>query len=150
MKNFKLSVLVSAFLLSACGGTTAVKQEPKPMQAEAPAKQASEPMQKQAQAKMVPSLNEAQLKSLLVGNTQVGLEKGKNWINTYNPDGTLIGSYGSNSDNGTYTIKGNQMCRKWNKWRKGTTACWTMQKRDKDYYANLQSGDSESYSFAMK
>ena len=134
MKNTTKGLLVlSVILLSGCSGT-GVKA----------------PMETAPSAKPAPSLNETQVKQLLVGHTQVGLDKGKNWTNTYNPDGTLSGTYNTDSDTGTYTIKGNQICRQWSKWRKGTSACWTIQKRDKDYYANLQSGDSESYNFTMK
>jgi len=142
----------AALLIQGCGGAATVKNETvaqKPMTVAAVQKPTKAPAVGENQQKIA-SINEAQLKALLVGKTQVGLDKGKTWTNTYNPDGVLTGTYSTESDSGMYTIKGNQICRKWSKWGKGTSACWTIQKRDNNYYANLQSGNSESYSFAMK
>ena len=134
--------LVTPFFIGCAG--TAVKDEAAPE-----AKPASQPAKiKQTQAK-APSLNEVQLKALLVGNTKVGMHKGKKWTDTFNPDGTLIGTYGSDGDTGTFTIKGDLVCRQWSKWRKGVESCWSIQKRENDYYATLKSGNSGSHKFTM-
>lgn len=134
-----LTCLASLFFLTACGGGAVVKNEATPE-----AKPVSQPKQMKTA-----DLNEAQLKALLVGNTQIG-QKDKKWTSTFNPNGVLTGTWGSESQTGTYSIKGNLLCRQWKTWAKGTASCWTVQKRANNYYATLQSGSSISYEFAMK
>ena len=135
--------LVTPFFIGCAG--TAVKDEAAPE-----AKPASQPAKiKQTQAK-ASNLNEAQLKALFVGHTQSGVYLGKNFVNKYQPGGILTGTYGSETDTGTYTIKGNLLCRKWSKWSWGETSCWTMRKQENGYSATVKSGKSKSYEFKMQ
>ena len=147
-KTTLLTCATSLFFLTACGGGAAVKSEAvteaKPDIQPAAAKTNPDQMKSQ-------DLNEAQLKALLIGRTQTGAKhKGKAWTNTYQADGVLKGTYGGDVDAGTYTLAGGLLCRKWSKWGKGTMSCWTVQKREKDYYATLKSGSSMSYAFIVK
>lgn len=147
-----LTCATSLFFLTACGGGAAIKNAEVPV-----AKPVSQPVMTKSSPELTkaPDLNEAQLKATLVGHTQTGTgEKGNKWTATYYPNGTIKGTSLSKagvnySDTGTYSIQGNILCRQWSEWLKAATACHAIQKREKDYYATLQSGEGTSYAFTM-
>ena len=125
MKNSKLSFLLPIILLSACASTE-VKQE----------------------LNKTPSMNDAQLKNLLVGKTMSGYDSGEPWTVKVNNDGTVEGAWSSKVHKGTYTIKDGQYCRIWN--HRGKKACASMTKRANGYYAKVINNPSKSYNFTVK
>ncbi len=128
MKKTKLAFLLPIILLTACSSTEVKQQQNK-----------------------TSSLNDAQLKALLVDKTMMGRKDGTNWTTIAKSDGTLAGTYGSDNDDvGIYTIKNNRYCSKWSTWRDGDKSCWIMYKRANDYYGKLVSGSSNSFSFNIK
>ncbi len=126
MNMIKLGFILPIVLLSACASTE-VKQDQKKVQ----------------------SLNDAQLKTLLVGKTMTGVHKGNIWTTTVKPDGTTTGYLGTKFQKGTYTIKNNLYCREWIT-RVSGISCWSMRKRTNDYYGKIVSGPSNSFKFNVK
>jgi len=125
----KLTIYLFAILLSACASTEVKKTQPK-----------------------TPSMNDAQLNTLLVGKTIVSNDNGTVWTTTFNPDGSLDGTYGSDSDKGTYILKNNMYCSVWKKWRKGSGVerCWSIRNRVNDYYATIKSSTGDSFKFTVR
>ncbi len=125
MKKIKQGLILFIILLSGCASTEVKQEAPK-----------------------VPSMNDAQLKTLLIGKSMFGKYNGNTWTSTVKPDGTIDNNYDSKIRKGIYKIKNNMYCRTWNK--NGNTACWTMRKRSNDYFATLVSGSSSSFKFLVK
>ncbi len=131
MKKTQLGLILSIVLLSSCASTE-VKKDP-------------------IKTTNSPNLTDAQIKMLIVGKTMLGDSIGGNsWTAKINSNGTISGTTGTSDDNGTFTIKDNKLCNKWNNWRSGAVSCWTMRKRTNDYFAKLVSGSSSSFKFTVK
>ena len=122
MNLTKQCALLSVILLAGCASSEVKKEQPK-----------------------ILSMNDAQLKSLLVGKTMYG----NDWSSSVNSDGSVDNNWDSVARKGTYVIKKNNMyCRTWD--ISGEKACWTMRRRTNDYYGTLVSGSSESFKFLVR
>ena len=135
MNKIHSGLLISVILLTGCASTE-IKTQAQP--------------QPQPQAK-TSSLNNAELKALLVGKTLVGKIKGKGITSVINADGTVKGTYGAtDADTGNYFIENNLYCSKWSRWAKGNKRCWSMSKQTNGYFAKAVSGGGSSFNFTVR
>ncbi len=127
MNKINQGTILSLILLAGCASTEVKKDQNK-----------------------ITSLNDAQLKTLLVGKTMLYRSGIHDVTIAINPDGTTIGSVASEADKGTYTIKNGLYCSKWIWWGKGKKRCWSINKRANDYYTKSVSGGGNSFKFTVK
>ena len=128
MKNLKQGLFLSITLLAGCASTEVKQAAPK-----------------------IPSMNDAQLKTLLVGKTMIGRSKGNDWTTKVNADGTVVGTYGPDSpDTGKYKIENGKYCSQWKTWANGNKRCWSISKRAEGYYGKPVSGGGDPFKFTVK
>ena len=76
------------------------------------------------------TLGASELKKLAPGRYSVDIMGGMiSMIVTLYPNGRVAGTAKGQSDNGTWSVRGQQMCISWSKWLNGSSHCSSLDKQ---------------------